>query len=319
LKIINNSKIIMLVMPLIMYGCTGGNLNTQVTTQVSPSLTSELISTPLAPLGTASVNPTLTNTVAPTETLTPTIIPSATNISKLPREDQENIIYDLFMDNGGCQLPCWWGITPGRTTWDDARIILEPLNLPEQAYLYHRINDFASFIVPVKEGMHPHLYQTSFTLLVENSIVQSLYFFDDNLAVVLDYESFIIQMGVPDDMRVFTHSGENGEHVPATVAFFYPDAGVLVEYQFPAVVDSEITRICMNFGDGGRPFVWLWDGDLGWSYEDVDKIWDLPLENAPLEEVTSTDVTTIYQKIISDKGDACLETPIDFWYPSGIR
>ena len=23
-------------------------------------------------------------------------------------------------DNGGCELPCWWSITPGETSWKDA-------------------------------------------------------------------------------------------------------------------------------------------------------------------------------------------------------
>ncbi len=34
-------------------------------------------------------------------------------------------LQDLLKTNAGCRLPCWWGITPGKTTWDEAEEYLK--------------------------------------------------------------------------------------------------------------------------------------------------------------------------------------------------
>lgn len=36
---------------------------------------------------------------------------------------------ELFM-NPTCRFPCWWSITPGTTTWEDAESLFKYLNLP---------------------------------------------------------------------------------------------------------------------------------------------------------------------------------------------
>src|SRR5688572_13990138 len=40
-------------------------------------------------------------------------------------DEAKRLVRDLLENNAGCKLPCWWGITPGKTTWSEARQILE--------------------------------------------------------------------------------------------------------------------------------------------------------------------------------------------------
>ena len=44
---------------------------------------------------------------------------------------------ELYRTNGGCQLPCWWGIHPGLTTWPQVRQLLDRFG---ERYVY--IGDF---------------------------------------------------------------------------------------------------------------------------------------------------------------------------------
>ncbi len=77
----------------------------------------------------------VTETIAP-KTATPTLAPSATStripatptdVPTLPVEDARQRLLDLLANNGNCQLPCLWGITPGESSYQDARSILLPL------------------------------------------------------------------------------------------------------------------------------------------------------------------------------------------------
>jgi len=52
-------------------------------------------------------------TISPTATWTPGPL--------LSLEEQQVILDELISTNGGCEFPCWWGITPGETTWEEMR------------------------------------------------------------------------------------------------------------------------------------------------------------------------------------------------------
>jgi len=51
----------------------------------------------------------------PSKALTPTSVPT------LADSEEQELVLNLLQDNGGCQLPCWWGFTPGETTWHTAQ------------------------------------------------------------------------------------------------------------------------------------------------------------------------------------------------------
>lgn len=65
------------------------------------------------PTPTTTRRPTRTPTPAPTATLEPTTYPTLDSQGRL------NFVLQALKTNEGCQLPCWWGITPGKTTWEE--------------------------------------------------------------------------------------------------------------------------------------------------------------------------------------------------------
>lgn len=81
---------------------------TRVPTSTSTSLPTTLSSTTDTP-----EVPTLTRTPWPTPTFIPTILPG----------QQDNLVQ--LLKTNECKLPCYMGITPGITTWEDASAILE--------------------------------------------------------------------------------------------------------------------------------------------------------------------------------------------------
>jgi hypothetical protein len=64
------------------------------------------------PSPTASITPTFTNVWTPSPIPQPTLTPFPT----YSYWDSVQQIWLLLSNNGGCRLPCFWGITPGETT-----------------------------------------------------------------------------------------------------------------------------------------------------------------------------------------------------------
>ena len=81
---------------------------TVLPTQIPASPTSTTTRTPTS---TPTRVPRPTATSLPTKTATPTKYPT------LDAQGRLNFVLQALKTNGGCQLPCWWGITPGKTTW----------------------------------------------------------------------------------------------------------------------------------------------------------------------------------------------------------
>lgn len=67
---------------------------------------------------------------------TSTPVPATpTDVPALPVDDARQRLLKLLANNGNCQLPCLWGITPGKSTSLDARFVLLPLRgIAETAY-----------------------------------------------------------------------------------------------------------------------------------------------------------------------------------------
>jgi hypothetical protein len=107
-------------------GEPASSITETVTSTIAPSVSPS--STP-QPTRTATTRPT----VSPAHTATAELIPSpaeatATRSPTLAPDERNAFILDLFLNNGGCALPCFWGFTPGETRWDEARQVLEQLN-----------------------------------------------------------------------------------------------------------------------------------------------------------------------------------------------
>ena len=76
---------------------------------------------PASPTSTTTRTPTSTQTRLPRPTATsqPTKTATPTKYPTLDSQGRLNFVLQELKTNGGCQLPCWWGITPGKTTWSE--------------------------------------------------------------------------------------------------------------------------------------------------------------------------------------------------------
>lgn len=76
---------------------------------MTPTVAATPTATPIAPSPTATTTPQPT----PTSTLTPTATPTITPAPTLTIDEEGAFLSELMATNGGCELPCWWGVVPG--------------------------------------------------------------------------------------------------------------------------------------------------------------------------------------------------------------
>lgn len=109
------------------------------------------------------------NPIPPTSALKTRITPSKTTeptaSPTLTAEETLRFIEQMQRINGGCRLPCWWGITPGITTLDEARQVFTPLRH------YRSTRGIVGFSYPDYSGIDA-------SIETENDIVKEIWLFD---------------------------------------------------------------------------------------------------------------------------------------------
>jgi hypothetical protein len=104
-----------IILLLLLYSCSNDNgyYESIATDNIAERRSTDIITT--TPL------PSLTHTITLTYTNKKTSLPTYTSLSKTPEES----IKELYFTNGGCLYPCWWGITPGITTYEELLLLSE--------------------------------------------------------------------------------------------------------------------------------------------------------------------------------------------------
>lgn len=114
--------LLLLVIPIVT-GCLPSEDEIQ-TVETETSIPSETaVASTSSPDSQVTIRPTST-IVVPTFTPTtvtelPTASPIPLSTATLTFEEKSEILAELMRTNGGCELPCWWGIVPGETNLEE--------------------------------------------------------------------------------------------------------------------------------------------------------------------------------------------------------
>lgn len=252
----------------------------------------------------ASVTPTTTS-IPPTETplSTPTQHHTVTPLPTLPPGEALEKITELLETNGGCKLPCWWGITPGETSWEMAQQKLAPVAEEVNILLP---GHFGVIIDPPKaiyqeKGLGVSIYE-------EGGIIQEL-----RMGYTYNYpiSKMLNEFGSPTDIYIHARFYILIEPpVKYYLVLFYEDQGLLARYTGGAE-RSEVFQICpSNIFEPDFPFTFLWSPDNPKIFEDfLDRVPFRDLLFSPLDEVTNIDIDTFYDWYQDPNSTACFEMP----------
>jgi hypothetical protein len=254
-------------------------------------------------------SPSRTPTLAPTATWTP--------LPTLDPEQAGNQVRQLLMNNGGCQLPCWWGIVPGRTPLQEAIHFLAPFSEIAQggksSYYengkQHLTTGFdVSYSVPGQK-------ETSRMLLgVLDDQVAALTVFPPGSEQHYKLPQLLAALGAPKQIFVSAQAeSQTAGLLPAFVILDYSSLGILAVYQFPLFRVGDNLRICPN---SVGPRLDLWPAGVTYRNQlSTDQYVSLVTGFDPrqLQDVSNMDIASFVETFQNPSSSACLETPASIW------
>ena len=253
-------------------------------------------------------------------------INSSTPQSTLTPPEREKFVRETLLSSSNCQLPCWWGITPGETTWKDTEELLHYLGVRIVGVpgygpntILHGAGGFDFEGISIKNG---------FSFEETDGVIDAILINSDGYNKPEEFQTLwtnyspkkILEMyGVPD--RVWLNVTEayalgRGYHL----WFFYDELGFMIRYPGD-VMDAPVLRICPVIKGMRAIDLSLQDLDSPLLLERFDAILeDIRLETETgktrvlhsIEDATGMDEKEFYD-IFMQNELTCFDTPQSIW------
>ena len=266
--------------------------------------------------------------ISPTSSLiskteTPTLEPESTPINfptyeQIDQDVLKNWLYEKITQPE-CNLPCFWGITPGETTVIEAYQILAPYASETNSQVIGSKFLFYYFISPSSYD-DPVLY-LEYSGDKMNDKVNNLFFSDLSTYSSYSVQSILVEYGPPDDIWIKAWSPDpDYDDTPRGTSFilYYPSQQFMIQYwQSPDNGEISGNSVISCFDNG--PSI------TSWSKKFIEEESENIIKNhllgkvrpyLRLEDVTGMSPEEFFETFVNTTGDVCVETPLDIWLSS---
>jgi len=255
---------------------------------------------PELPKSTPTLLPMLTPTQASWEVWTPN--------APVPLPAAKANVEGLMKTNGGCSLPCWWGIEPGKTYFTTAFDKLSPFTT---FIAIREINDMVSldaeFRFPVSETSSGR--ELTIVYKVENEIIRLIEVYPSKINQ-LRFSQFLKDFGDPDEVWVEGLIDPTSNN-PFIVYFYYPQKGIIATFWVDATDLGEKLQMCPGSISPIELVLWEPDGfeDFGDFTGKTRGLAYIKKENRSLISLEQATDRTLVEMRESN----CFETPKELW------
>ncbi len=309
-------------------GCTSPSVSTPASLQARATALPSTLQPTKRPTSTLTPSLRPVIEVSPTKTgnsVTAMVTPTMTPLPPLTTtEEALAFAIDMQKTNGGCELPCWWGITPGKTLGRDARLMLSPLKNFGESYVVNvtkppklvdtfDLRDYSNMSVRLetKESEVQPVDILEVSSLISDADRSSQY---DTSWQRYYLNDLFARLGMPSEVWLGfgRHTGDADTRPPESVPYYwglyiyYDDLGLSVEYAGPAIKGNP-NRACFSFSQLKTLNVVVQQhsvsGPPGEPFGEVH----------PLQEVTNLSLEKFYQTVKDSKDVVCVESPAKYW------
>lgn len=260
-------------------------------------------------------------TTTPRITTVQVITPSPTVVPTLPVNQANSRLLELLANNGNCQLPCIWGLTPGESTYDDALDILIPLSsISNFTDLSTSPGDISPTYAEDDNILSTRIaFPFSTTGIIRHIIFQiGIVASNDEFSKQIEYymlPNILSQYDNPTTVMLSTMAKlpGSGVHGGFKILLLYPDRGILVNYTMQMQIVGENIMGCPSnshiefelYPPGHADSFFDLLEPSGWA-QIIQKTYK------PIEEATSISQEDFY-RIFSQQTDECILTPANLW------
>lgn len=321
-KILTGSRTVTITVLVILIGCTTTTptptpleeamIAIQTETATSIAMTPTQTSPPPTPTPTPSNTPTSSPTLQPKATQTPFAISTP-----LGESAAEQVLW-LLETNNGCELPCWWGITPGQTDWPTAQKFLSIFD----SNIYEAAVTSELTYYGIRIPLLPEIFrvdQTELGILAHDGFVEKIFtdvsFGNTPPGYLTSYtlSMFLTNYGQPSEVWLFTYrSAFEGNELPFAVVLFYADEGIVGLFSDNGGRQGDIVQGCPQ--KDVVSFLSLWEPSLDLTFAQViNGTSALERDYLALEDATEMDIEAFYETFKNADNTTCLETPASLW------
>lgn len=181
----------------------------------------------------STTNPTATSTL--TSTLTP-IATSQPSLTPLPIQKNSVKIQQLLLTNGGCRLPCFWGIKPGETSTAEFIQFVNQVSAESLPYLSEDKERYIfSYVPPIKK------IDTSFSVLFfhEDQFIQAIGIKLESAYLSFPLTRLLSEYGMPDQVLI----GNNELFDLSDLFVLYEEQRIVGQYRLSS---NQADYLCLD-------------------------------------------------------------------------
>jgi hypothetical protein len=256
-------------------------------------------------------------TPSPFVLLTPTV--HYTPLPTLEKHDALVLIQELFKSNRGCQLPCWWGITPGETPWPEALQFLHTFASDITIDEYKPSDQIQDY--DILQTYHFH-FQINDSQEIGWSKIYVENYSDAEMIVIgsdLTKNQFTLPQlfavnGVPEQIYLYTYSDvpEPGP-IPFIISVFSSENRYLAVYKFEAANQNGVIVSCQQSA-GPNLFLWSPEEEITDDFIQMYSVgYSKQFKLRPIHEVTKYSVQSFYEEFKGNYSNICIETDASYW------
>lgn len=300
---------------MIFYGCIPFKSDVENATS-EPGLFTSTISPNKTMTQTPYKENIFTPTLIPSRTSTITQIPSFTPLPTLSQNIAKQKIYKLVRDNGGCRLPCWWGINPGKTSWNEAHqflssIITDTESTKQICYSEDEKSDcFFNFYFKYS---YSNDFKGGGNIEVQDQRINKIFIGPGALKQMFQIHQILKEYGKPDEVFIQTDSTTLYERRDFILVLLYSSQYFMAYYTFNAKDSGGIIFGCPR---EISPQIDIWSSNRFVSMTEIEQ-WTLgtdPLTTLqPLDKVSNMNIDAFYKAFINPNQIECIQTPISVW------
>lgn len=256
---------------------------------------------------------TLMPQIPPTLPATP--LPATTDIPTMSVDGQLQL-YDLFKNNNGCELPCFLGIMPGETSWQDAQPFLEELTpkKPIAPDIVASTSTIRVYITTILTNHDVSLHGDIQANVDTDNVVQQIIFWveitrdhktetRDKHLTWYSLSGILKRYGSPDAIYLYYTNDSLGY----SLDIVYAEKKFIIEYGGEANLDANGNLIvCPNLGDGNVSNIKLVVANPS-DPIDIKTLMGYPFWDGTtqIEEATQMSMDDFYHLMTSNQQSAC--------------
>ncbi|MCB2178484.1 hypothetical protein KQH61_03625 [bacterium] len=270
-------------------------------------------STPIIPSSTPTLVPSPTATLIPTLTSAP--------VPTLLPEEAQDVFRKWLEGEPDCLLPCWAGIVPGETTWNEALDILEPVttiwSIVEDYecsggkcngfdWKFMHLSNLPSTRSPIYGSVDTNGEDEVYSISIQINHTSEMQ---------IPLEQILQQYGVPDRLLVHTPRNYIDKEYIGWMILYYSENNFIIQYGRTAVMGSDYITSCGEITSTQVDIVFE-GNEVVWDTEKIlDIVWRNPeyyLLYKDIEDVTDFTIESFHDYYIEHPG-SCWSSPISSW------